>query len=77
MMLRNFLLESEAFSGMFSSAGRDSDVASGLVTDVPVTADLQGKAKSSAVWSCPIMHTTYACFGYFLCDCTWGQKVLM
>ncbi len=64
MMSRNFLLESEAFSGMNLSAGRDIDVASSLLTGVPVTADLQGKAKSPAVWSCPIMHTTYVCFGY-------------
>ena len=65
MMLSNSLLESEAFSGMNMSAGRDRDVASSLVTDVPVTADLQGTAKSPAVWSCPIMHTTFVCFGYF------------
>ena len=51
MMSRNFLLESEAFSGMNLSAGRD--IASILVTDIHVTADLQGKANSPAAWSCP------------------------
>ena len=65
MKSSNCILESEAFSGMNLSAGRDIDVASSLVTDVPVTADLQGKAKSPAAWSCTIMHTAYVCFEQF------------